>query len=203
LNPRFFPALAALASVTVIGAVAATPAGARPKVLRPVATRASISAERAADGTITARVIYRSKDPRCLVAKRFKRVGMRNEYFQAYMPEAFFHEEGHEVIGQVARGPDVLHPVTPFGKTSLTFEAVIPGSTYISGVKAPPPGVDLAQATGVRLYVTAPVSAGQGLPYFKVARNEDGKRVITECEALKGATYDGFGGKYVIKTIVF
>jgi hypothetical protein len=54
------------------------------------------------------------------------------------------------------------------------------------------------------MYVGAPGSNGQGLPYFKVAYKQGDRPVILKCEQLKGATYSGFAGtQFVLKDFPF
>lgn len=200
LKVRLVLAISIFAAATVFAGLASDSATAGSKVFRSVPTQVSFSVTRApADGTITAQVTYRSKDPRCLAAKRFKRAGMRNEYFQAYVPEWLFGDPpGSEGLGQL-RGA-TLAPVTPFGKSKLVFKVTIPGDTPVA-VPSPDPDSTVAKASALKLYVAAPGSNGQGLPYFKVSFHEGGKHVVLKCEQLKGATYDGFAGsEFVIKT---
>jgi hypothetical protein len=180
---RLVPIIVAALLVASVANVAT--ALARPKVFKEIPTRATISVSGSAATGATAKVVYTAKDPRCLAAKRFKRAGGEHIYFQAY---AYLITSTKD---QALPGHGALHPVSPFGKTRLEWEGSFPASA-------------LADGTGLRMFVGAPGSNGQGLPYFKVAYNQGGRRVILKCEQLKGATYAGFAGtKFIVKEFPF
>jgi hypothetical protein len=173
------------AALLLAAAVNVATAQARPKLFKDIPTRATISVSGSAASGATAKVVYTAKDPRCLAAKRFKRAGKENNYFQAY--SYLVTPTGDQGLP----GHGALHPVSPFGKSRLEWEGSFPASALTGG-------------TGLRMFVGAPGSNGQGLPYFKVAYNQGDRRVILKCEQLKGATYTGFAGtKFVVKEFPF
>lgn len=205
-----FSLLVALLVGLQVGTVAA-----KPKVYRSVPTHAAFSVERAPDGTITAKVSFTS-NPRCLAAKRFKRVGRRNLFPEIlssllfggpYTAEGKSHAAGALGEGRPP-GEGTFSPVSPPGKSPYVWEAVFPGSSpvYVTNLQSNAERhytTTVSAATALRVLAAAPVSKGQGLPYFKAAYDQGGKRIILKCEPLTGATTEIFSGKAIEKTFYF
>lgn len=214
LPSRLIAAVTAALLLTL--AVWAGTASAKPKIYKSVPTRVQLSVTRAGDGTITARVSYLSNDPRCLAAKRFKRAGAKNLYPNISSTLLFggpYTANGEEFPAGAkgfARPPNegTFDPVSSFGKSPLVWENVMPGDTPLA-VTNPQSNSErhytatVADASELQVFVAAPVSKGQGLPYFKVAYNQGGKRIIEKCEPLAKATIEGFAGKYLERDFLF
>lgn len=205
-----------LAAVVGLSLLSGASAAAKPKIFKSVPTQSSFSVTRAGDGTITAKVSYVSKDPRCLAAKRFKRAGQKNLYPEILSTLYFggsYTVEGKEFpVGAKGSGrppnEGTFNPVSPFGKSPLVWEAVFPGSTPVSVTNFQSNSerhttLTVAEASGLEVLAAAPVSKGQGLEYFKVAFNRGGKRVILECQPFTHATVAGFSGAYLVKHFFF
>jgi len=189
-------------------------ASAKPKIYKSVPTHVQFSATRAADGTITARVSFTSKDGRCLAAKRFKRVGTKHRYLQVLSALLFggpFTANGEDFPAGAkgsASPRDGFSPISPFGKSPLVWEAVLPGDELLE-VFNPQSDTErrykatVAEASGLRVVAAAPVSKGQGLSYFKVAFDKGGKRIIEKCQPLAHPSFEGPAGSYVARNFVF
>ena len=188
---------------------------ARRKVYRSVPTQVAFSVQRAADGTITSTVTFTS-DPRCLVAKRFKRVGRKNLFPQILSSLLFggpYSANGESLpAGALGEGrppnEGTFSPKSPAGKSPYVWGAVFPGNTPIQVTNLQSNSerhyaTTVAAASALRILAAAPVSKGQGLPYFKAAYNQGGKRIILKCKPLTGATTEIFAGKAVVKYFPF
>jgi hypothetical protein len=201
--------------LALLGCLPAGTAAAKPKVYRSVPTHASFAVTRGDDGTITATVSFTS-NPRCLPAKRFKRVGKKNLFPEIlstllfggpYTAEGESHPAGSLGEGRPP-GEGTFSPVSPPGKSPYVWEAVFPGSapvnvTNLQSTSERHYTTTVAAATALRILAAAPVSKGQGLPYFKAAYDQGGKRIILKCEPLAGATTEIFSGKAVVRTFYF
>jgi hypothetical protein len=205
-----------LATVAGLLLLSVAAAAAKPKIHQSVPTRSSFSVTRAADGTITAKVSYISKDPRCLAAKRFKRAGQKNLYPEILSTLFFggaYSVEGKEYpVGAKGSGrppnEGTFNPVSPFGKSPLVWEAVFPGNAPVAVTNFQSnlerhTTLSVAEASALEVLAAAPVSKGQGLEYFKVAFDRGGKRVILECQPFADATVGGFSGAYLAKRFFF
>ncbi|MFP5389445.1 MAG: hypothetical protein ACLGG5_09125, partial [Thermoleophilia bacterium] len=105
-------------------------------------------------------------------------------------------------------GEGTFSPVSPPGKSPYVWEAVFSGGAPVNVTNLQSNSerhytTTVSAATALRILAAAPVSKGQGLPYFKAAYNQGGKRVILECEPLAGATTEIFSGKAVVKIFYF
>lgn len=207
--------LGAALLVVLLAGLQAAPATAKPKVYRSVPTHAALSVTRASDGTITAKVSFTS-NPRCLPAKRFKRVGRKNLFPEIlssllfggpYTADGESHPAGSLGEGRPP-GEGTFSPVSPPGKSPYVWEAVFPGSAPVEVTNLQSNSerhytTTVSAASALRVLAAAPVSKGQGLPYFKAAYDQGGKRIILKCEPLTGATTEIFAGKAVMKTFYF
>lgn len=188
--------LLSCATLALVG-LAATSAAARPKVVKSAATKISLSVSRAGDGSVVAKVLYTSPEPRCLEKKRFKR--LRDGYY--HMVGSVLYYEGTYGIGEP---PDLgwLAPVTPFGKSPLVWEARWAANASVP-VESHRPGITkeserhyestVAAAQGAELIASARPSSGQGLHYWKVAYNKGGKHFIVKCRQVERKRRVTFG----------
>lgn len=122
-----------LALTAFTALVVAAPSSAQARTIhKTVPTKVKFSAAKAADGTITARVVFTSADGHCLAAKRFggppgRYAGSVLEY-GGPSPNGFpFGEDG------LASPPQYgwLFPIPPAGHSPYVFQAVWSGSIEV------------------------------------------------------------------------
>jgi hypothetical protein len=126
-------------SVIVLGIVGVltlgtAPAGAVKVIHKVVATHIALSATKASDGTITARGVFTSSNPRCLSSKRTKPFssGQYSNFgsvllYGASLPGDHTGQDGNG--GPPGNGR--LAPVSPAGRSPWIWEAVWAGSAPI------------------------------------------------------------------------
>lgn len=173
-------------------------AAALPKVIKSVPTRATFSATKAADGTITAKVSFTASDPRCLSGKRFLQkfadgnyrvAGGTLLYGGAYSDEGISAPFGFDGFG-APPNKGLFAPVSPAGKSPYVWQAIWPGSTPVLITNFHNEELDrhyettVAAASAVNMGAIARASMGQGLPYFKATYNQGGKHYILKCGVL-------------------
>lgn len=188
-NPRRFAALA-VGVVGLLALVFAAPSSAK-RIYKSVPTHATYSMTRTADGTVTAKVLFTSPNPRCLSADRWNKRRIRGGY-------------SHDVGGGLYYGGDIrantapningapdnngwLSPISPAGHSPYVWQAIWPGSLAVK-VHVEHPGVDnynyastVSAASGGVVYGYAP--PGPVGTYYKYAYNQGGNRIILKCQA--------------------
>jgi len=153
---------------------------ARARNVESVHVHVKESISRAADGTITARVVYAAPDPRCFSGSWLKALG-----------DGYYHVDGTYLeFAQYGRHANANPPgngwLVPakLGISPSIWEAVWPGSAKVAVQLAEGPVEDatVADATGVYLNIEIPRNSNHLNKYF-----ENGEKVFVSCT---GPEYD-------------
>jgi hypothetical protein len=185
--------------VMVLALAFAAPSSAK-RIYKSVPTHATYSMTRAADGTVTAKVLFTSPNPRCLSADRWNKRRVRGGYSHDVGGGLYYGDIYANTAPNINGAPDNngwLSPISPAGHSPYVWQAIWPGSLAVKvHVEHPGTGVapynyasTVSAASGGAVLGYAP--PGPSGNYYKYAYNEGGNRIILKCQT----TPNGGSGK--------
>ena len=203
---RHFAALA-VGIVALLALAFAAPSSAK-RIYKSVPTHVTYSATRAADGTVTSKIIFTSPNPRCLSADRWTKIKAwpgkfvdgfaALEYGGPWARQGRSHLSGSDGTGSPALNSGWSVPISPAGKSPFVVQAIWPGSLPTTVINGLLPLEDpnykytstVAAASGVAVFSYAPPS--KRYPYYKYAYNQGGNRIILKCGTTLNGGYKEF-----------
>jgi hypothetical protein len=195
-------AVLAVGVVGLLALVFAAPSSAK-RIYKSVPTHITSSLTRAADGTVTAKVIFTSPNPRCLSADRWKK--LRSGYSHDVGGGLYYGDIYANTAPNINGAPDNngwLSPISPAGHSPYVWQAIWPGSLPVK-VHVEHPGEapydypsTVAAASGAFVFGYASPGAWGG-PYYKYAYNQGGNRIILKCQTTPNGIANG-GGKEIV-----
>ncbi len=198
IRHRRFAALA-VGIVALLALVFAAPSSAK-RIYKSVPTHVAFSATRAADGTVTAKVLFTSPNPKCLSADRWKKTS--DGY--SHDAEAWLHyptASPSDTEDYAEPNNGLIGPVSPAGHSPYVFQVIWPGSMVVK-VHASPINAPyytytstVSAAINVAVYGYAPPSHLKS--YYEYAYNQGGNRIILKCQTTPN------GGNGAGKVFVF
>ncbi len=197
-SQRRFAALA-VGVVGLLALVFAAPSSAK-RIYKSVPTYVTFSANRVADGTVTAKAIFTSPNPRCLSADRWKKLS-----------DGYYHVTGAALYYRDLLDPNFisgtalptnngwLSPISPAGHSPYVWQVIWPGSlpvkVHVEGIHAGEAPHNytstVAAAAGMTVGGYAPQSPRYS--YYKYTYNQGGNRIILKCGTTPNGSHKEFG----------